>query len=154
MVIGLLGQSPIQAKSTDFNRIINAYYGIKNALVIEDGKAAANEANALSKAVEQYSVEGLSEAQKKTWQEQKVRIAKTATIISGTTNTEKQREEFNELSMAMLTVLKMINPDDQTIYHQYCPMKKASWLSREKEIKNPYYGKRMLNCGSVKEVIK
>jgi hypothetical protein len=32
--------------------------------------------------------------------------------------------------------------------------KGADWLSKEKEIKNPYYGSQMLNCGSVEETIK
>jgi hypothetical protein len=30
----------------------------------------------------------------------------------------------------------------------------AYWLASEKEIKNPYYGDDMLNCGEVKEEIK
>jgi hypothetical protein len=37
---------------------------------------------------------------------------------------------------------------------QYCPMKKASWLSDSKDIRNPYYGANMLDCGSVKTTIK
>ncbi|RYF87461.1 MAG: DUF3347 domain-containing protein, partial [Chitinophagaceae bacterium] len=39
----------------------------------------------------------------------------------------------------------------QPIYLQYCPMKKASWLSSEKQIRNPYYGSSMLTCGEVTE---
>ncbi|MAQ74933.1 MAG: hypothetical protein CL613_01215 [Aquimarina sp.] len=30
-------------------------------------------------------------------------------------------------------------------------MKKAYWLSKEKDIKNPYYGSSMLTCGKVAE---
>jgi Cu(I)/Ag(I) efflux system membrane fusion protein len=41
------------------------------------------------------------------------------------------------------------------VYHQYCPMafndKGAYWLSNEAEIKNPYFGKKMLECGEVKD---
>ena len=33
-------------------------------------------------------------------------------------------------------------------------MADASWLSAEKEIRNPYYGASMLKCGSVKSEIK
>lgn len=36
---------------------------------------------------------------------------------------------------------------------QFCPMKNASWLSDSKEVCNPYYGDKMLTCGSVKEEI-
>lgn len=39
-----------------------------------------------------------------------------------------------------------------------CPMyndnKGALWLSESKDIKNLYYGNKMVECGEVKEVIK
>ena len=44
-----------------------------------------------------------------------------------------------------------------TFYVQHCPMANdnngADWLSKEKEIKNPYYGDKMLKCGMVSETI-
>ena len=46
----------------------------------------------------------------------------------------------------------------QLLYQDFCPMynnqKGAAWLSETKEIKNPYLGKKMPTCGSVKEEIK
>ena len=33
----------------------------------------------------------------------------------------------------------------------YCPMKKAWWLQASGEIRNPYYGAEMLECGVVEE---
>jgi hypothetical protein len=30
----------------------------------------------------------------------------------------------------------------------YCPMAKRSWIQKEDAIRNPYYGKSMLTCGS------
>jgi hypothetical protein len=30
----------------------------------------------------------------------------------------------------------------------YCPMVDKSWLQKDKEIRNPYYGSSMLTCGS------
>jgi hypothetical protein len=32
----------------------------------------------------------------------------------------------------------------------YCPMVKKPWLTKDKTIRNPYYGKAMLTCGSFK----
>jgi len=44
------------------------------------------------------------------------------------------------------------------VYLQFCPManggKGASWLSKDEEIRNPYFGSRMLKCGRIKETIK
>jgi Cu(I)/Ag(I) efflux system membrane fusion protein len=39
------------------------------------------------------------------------------------------------------------------LYVFYCPMKKANWLDDANTVKNPYYGKSMLTCGSVKKTI-
>ena len=47
---------------------------------------------------------------------------------------------------------------ESPLYVQFCPManndKGATWISREEEIINPYFGDVMLNCGNVEEVIE
>ena len=44
------------------------------------------------------------------------------------------------------------------LYHDHCPMaqdnKGAMWLSETKEIRNPYFGDKMMTCGSVEEMMK
>lgn len=44
-----------------------------------------------------------------------------------------------------------------TIYKQFCPMAfdntGATWFSDVAEIRNPYFGEKMLKCGKVEEVI-
>jgi len=66
---------------------------------------------------------------------------------------EKQRLAFDVLSSAMYGLLKKVDIKNAGIYHTYCPMafndKGAYWLSDESEIKNPYFGKKMLECGEV-----
>jgi len=43
------------------------------------------------------------------------------------------------------------NKAGKGVYHEaYCPMVKASCVATEKEIKNPYMGKSMLDCGVLK----
>jgi len=47
---------------------------------------------------------------------------------------------------------------NQPLYVDRCPMynnnKGAIWVSEIKEIKNPYLGKAMPTCGTVKEELK
>ena len=47
---------------------------------------------------------------------------------------------------------------EKAMYVDHCPMaangKGANWLSTEKTIKNPFYGDKMLSCGSVEQTIK
>jgi hypothetical protein len=54
----------------------------------------------------------------------------------------------------MIALTKQFKLSDKPVYVQYCPMADGSWLSDEKQIVNPYYGKSMLSCGSVKSEIK
>ena len=58
----------------------------------------------------------------------------------------------------MITLLKKDGLSNGEVYVQYCPMafndKGASWISSSKEIRNPYFGDKMMNCGEVKETIQ
>ena len=44
---------------------------------------------------------------------------------------------------------------NQKLYLDFCPMaddnKGAVWISETKEITNPYFGKDMATCGSIKK---
>jgi hypothetical protein len=75
--------------------------------------------------------------------------------IESAADLNSQRIAFSALSDEM-AVLLAGNLKSGMIYKDYCPMALdggAYWLSSEKEIQNPYFGDKMLNCGSVKEII-
>ena len=80
-------------------------------------------------------------------------LLKDAGAISETTDLKKQREQFATLSANMITLAKSVKLGTNPVYETYCPMKKTSWLSDSKTIKNPYYGNAMLSCGNVVETI-
>lgn len=72
-------------------------------------------------------------------------------------NIKHQREHFDMLSKDMYDLVKKFAAGEK-IYVGYCPMyndnKGATWLSETKEIKNPYFGKDMNTCGTIKEELK
>jgi hypothetical protein len=80
-----------------------------------------------------------------------------ATKLASTSDLEEQRKLFSTLSNEMATLVKDGKLSMGMLYLEYCPMANnnsgAYWLSNEKEIKNPYFGDKMLKCGSVKEMI-
>jgi hypothetical protein len=84
-------------------------------------------------------------------------ISYNAEHIKGTDEVDHQREHFGKLTTAMYEVMKSIKPI-YPVYYNHCPMynkgKNSDWLSMESEIKNPFFGSKMMNCGSTKEVIK
>lgn len=74
--------------------------------------------------------------------------------ISETTVIDHQREHFESLSKNMYSLLSGLKLNRTILYQQYCPMKKAAWLSETEEIRNPYYGDDMLECGKVTATLK
>ncbi len=71
---------------------------------------------------------------------------------------EKKRLPFSKISDMMFVLLKNAGMKNAGIYQEYCPMafdsKGANWLSNDPDIKNPYFGKKMLECGEVTDSLK
>lgn len=85
-------------------------------------------------------------------------IASSAAKITSASNIEDQRKVYSDLSNDFIALVKESGLDSGELYIDFCPMamndKGAYWLSSNKEIKNPYFGDKMLTCGEVKETIK
>ena len=138
--------------------MVSQYLAMKNALVNDNGKDAATAGNAFVESMGKMEKNSLSPEKKKTWddlsddaKEMAEHIGKNADRIA------HQREHFDMLSKDMYDMVKTFGAG-QTLYQDFCPMynnnKGANWLSETKEITNPYLGKKMPTCGSIKEEIK
>ncbi|MFT3948349.1 MAG: DUF3347 domain-containing protein [Agriterribacter sp.] len=134
----LLSGYTIFAQDTD--KLLPAYLSVKDALIATDSKASAKATGDFVDAVKT----GKDFAQKND-------LLKAAEAMNKSTDIEKQRTAFEKVSTIMWDVVKQSGALSQDVYYQYCPMKKAYWLSNEAAIKNPYYGAKMLACGSVKD---
>lgn len=127
-------------------QLLANYYSIKDAMV-------AGNANLTSKASREF-IKTANSIDYKIISEGNINaLLKDATRISESTDIAKQREQFANLSKNMVLLAKSAKLSNDAIYEAYCPMKKANWLSKEKEIKNPYYGNAMLTCGQVVDTI-
>jgi len=71
---------------------------------------------------------------------------------------EEKRHQLNTVSLSLFTLLKAADHGVSSAHLQHCPMafnnQGAYWVSDEKEIRNPYFGDKMLKCGAVKESIE
>ncbi|WP_379091416.1 DUF3347 domain-containing protein [Pedobacter sp. UC225_65] len=85
-------------------------------------------------------------------------LATLAAKISAAATLEVQRTLYADLSTDFIARVKTVGLSSGEVYVDYCPMalndKGASWLSNQKDIKNPYFGESMLTCGEVKETLK
>jgi len=126
-----------QKKAPAKQQAINYYLNMKNSLIVSDKESVAKGADSLVKAVNK--IDGTDS------------IRLYAGKIAATTDINKQRTGFILLSKLMWTMAEQMPAQKKnTVYLQVCPMTGASWLSKEKEIRNPYYPKNMLTCGEVK----
>lgn len=133
---------------------LTAYYQVKDALVATDAPKAKQNAVKLVAALGKVEANILSAADKKALSAAKL----SAAAMTKTTDVAVQRKQFEGLSTSMIALAKATKPKTAPTYVQFCPMaaegKGASWLSDKKEVRNPYYGDKMLKCGSVKEEIR
>jgi hypothetical protein len=140
--------------SNNVDKITTAYLAVKNALAAGDGKTAQNKAKDLLAALSAPSDKSLKPDQQKLYDSYLEKLKFDSRHISETNVVDHQREHFASLSKNLYEVLKGLKMNTSTVYMDYCPMKKAYWLSETSAIKNPYYSDKMMTtCGSVKATL-
>ena len=142
-----------------FAPVLTAYYGVKDALVADNAQTAASSANTLKTALSNIVIKDWTAAQRNMYEPLSKKLISDAQIIGdNATKIDKQRAQFDSLSDNLFSITKSLKINTETVYRQFCPMandgKGAYWLSKDNKVKNPYYGKSMLTCGSVKETLK
>lgn len=150
LIIGGFVQNSYSQDSTSqqqLSQLLTHYYSIKDALVAGNSGTAAIKAEEFLKTANSIDYKIISEGNINA-------LVKDATVISGLKDINKQRARFANLSDNMSSLVKLVKFSSEPIYQIYCPMKKANWLSSEKDIKNPYYGSAMLTCGKVVDTIQ
>jgi copper chaperone CopZ len=136
--------------------VFETYFSLKDALVKTDGNATSAKATELLSAINEVKMETLKMDVHMVWMKVLENLKTDATSISASKDTKEQRASFVSLSESMYKLIKISKQETPT-YYQHCPMandgKGANWLSKEKEVKNPYYGSMMLSCGKTVETI-
>ena len=134
--------------------ILTNYYAVKNALVADDPKTANAQAGELLKAIDAVPTTKMTPEQRTFSAPLLDKIRTDAQHIGETKDIKHQREHFSDLSNNVFALIKGVKTTNRgAVYQQYCPMKKAYWLSDNAAVKNPYYGKMMLTCGKVTETL-
>ncbi len=136
--------------------VFDNYFSLKDALVNTDAGTSSAMAASLVKAIRNVEMGKLSNEEHTVWMKVLKELTAQAEKIATTKDIEKQRGTFALLSENIYALTK-VSKHSETVYYQHCPMfnngKGANWLSKEESIKNPFYGSKMLTCGSVQETI-
>lgn len=146
-----------ERSQTNLEKVFETYFELKDALVDSNSKSTSKLASDLVILIEKVDMHSLDAETHRVWMEKKMHLNENVSTIVNSKKLEEQRTNFIEFSENMYALMKASKLNN-TIYYQHCPMandgKGANWLSKEEEIKNPYYGSMMLSCGKTIETLK
>ncbi|MBA4141052.1 MAG: DUF3347 domain-containing protein [Segetibacter sp.] len=145
------------AFNSAFQTLLTNYYRLKDALVATNDTMAVNSARLLIANADSLKMDELkADSSIVEMAEGYLQsISAEAKALVAETNIEAKRKSFQMISDNMYDLARSVRYDQQVVYHQFCPMAfndaGAYWLSNTTDIKNPYFGKKMLTCGEVKD---
>lgn len=129
ILLGVLVAGP--AGATETSSLVDGYLAISTALADDDLATAKTSSGSLAQEAHATGNHALAEPAAK--------LAEAGTI-------EDARGTFKTLSNGVIKLTE----GQAGYYVMTCPMVKAEWLQKTKELANPYMGKAMLKCGSIK----
>ena len=143
---------PEMTETNPMEAVFNNYLAIKDALVKTNATIANGKSAELLTILKNLKTEALTAEGQTAVTKVMPSLMEAAKSIAATKDIGKQRETFKVLSKYMHDITSFYDTNE-TLYYQYCPMQDANWLSKDKTVKNPYYGSQMLSCGSTVETI-
>ena len=130
---------PAHAAGTIAN-VLTPYFRIQTALVDDRIDTIKNDALLVAQEAGSLGASGKP-------------IEEAATALSQTTEIGAAREAFGRLSDAVIAYADGTKTSPGAdVATVYCPMVKKSWLQKNGDVKNPYFGKAMPGCGEKKKV--
>lgn len=158
------------AFNENINKVVNSYLSLKDAFVESDSiqiKAKATDFIAAVNQIDTLEIKKDTAAVYETILATISDVKSNAESILNQTDITEMRRDFSSLTEMLFPVFfNAIQYEGPTLYLQNCPMafndtEPANWISKTKEIMNPYMGKKhpkyqsgMLNCGEIIDTIK
>ena len=137
--------------------LVNSTVALTDAFVSSDPLLAKEEAAKVMEKLHKVNSKLLTGEAHGLWMESLRVVAHKLQDIVTSDSIEDQRESLAVYSRVLYFSAKAFGIADQRVYYQYCPMafesKGAYWLSSTEEILNPYFGDKMLHCGSTKIIL-
>ena len=151
-----------EAFDASFENVLNRYYALRDALVASDTAAANRETASLIQSVQDLKLDELKAIDTSniiipTAQTYTGGIGSESAGLLGEADIENKRKAFQMISGNLFDLTRTVRYSKEKVYLLHCPMAfndaGADWLSSTTEIKNPYFGSKMLTCGAVKDSV-
>ncbi len=144
-------QTPDQFKEL-WSAVMKHYLDLQKSLVNADVEGAGKAAKRMLELLPPQKGSGLPRVPESYWKGRQAAISKALDLISKAASIDEQRKAFIDLSREIARAAKAFGGGEQ-LYLFFCPMANqdqgAYWINDLEKVANPYFGKMMLNCGSV-----
>lgn len=144
------------ALQSQVNSLLDHYLEIKNALVENSTEEARIAAGQMLGKIKNFAGSDLPEEQKNFYEARIEEMSDDLRFMAQNNALDKHRDHFSVVTKNTYALAKALNTEN-TLYYQYCPMafnnNGGYWLSAQEEIRNPYFGDKMLECGRIEETI-
>ncbi len=152
-------QTPVtlpDAARRKVNKVVALYLDINDALAADNFLKAKKVFNELDQVLKTGDGKAFN-SYINTWEGYSKQAVQQTTKALKADKLEAIRDDLDELSAVVIQMIKTFGPYSSELYVHHCPMVNnnsgADWLSLTREIKNPYFGSKMLGCGEVKTKI-
>ena len=149
---------PEKSTKDDLQEVVQAYLLLKDAFVKGDLKRIDDASATMEQKVADVVANSLKEDGLVAWDQHSKLYTGKLKELRHVTSLEEKRSYFSHISEVVYCTVKSFDlKDKMALYAAFCPMafdgKGAYWISENKEIRNPYYGDKMLKCGKIEEVL-
>ncbi len=135
--------------------VFTSYVSLKNAFVATDAAKVKDEAIKTQESLSKVDMMLLTGVAHNDWMTFEGGLKAALKEMQASGDIEAQRASFSKLSDNMYKSIKAYGLGGTTAFYEFCPMafnnQGGYWLSDVSEIRNPYFGDKMLTCGSVQE---
>jgi Cu(I)/Ag(I) efflux system membrane fusion protein len=135
--------------------VFSAYVSLKDAFVATDAAAAKAAAAKTQESLAKVDMMLLTGVAHNDWMTYSGGLETALKEIQASEDIESQRTAFSRLSDNLYKSIKAYGLGGAEAYYEFCPMafnnEGGYWLSDVSVIRNPYFGDKMLKCGSVQE---
>ncbi|GAA3509995.1 hypothetical protein GCM10022393_23760 [Aquimarina addita] len=134
-------------------KILPTYFLLKEELLSADIAGVVDFSEKMERQMDALKTPDVGKAEKEL-------VDKSIQVLKALVKNKSLKEQqlnFISLNEYLITLVKNIDNIAHPLYVQKCPMvhtNGASWLSEEKEIRNPYFGGNMIACGSVIDTLR
>jgi hypothetical protein len=147
---------PSEVSAKKLQEVIGAYITLKNAFFNGNKKTIDQAGNSMLKQVTSITSGTDNQEAQEALQQHKRLLEDKLKEMRHIRELKEKRSYLSHISEIVYCTIKSFDLDNkQALFAAYCPMafdnKGAYWITESQTIRNPYFGNKMPDCGSIEE---